>query len=43
MAELGSKDSSRNLQVNCAIVFFRVHLMFHTCVQIFDVTEKLEV
>ncbi len=37
MAQLGLKDSSRNLQVICVIVFF-LHLIFHACVLIFDVT-----
>ena len=40
---LGSKDSSRDLQVNCAISFyFRLYLMLHTCVERFDVTRNLE-
>ena len=30
MDELGSKDSSHDLQTNCAISFyFRIYLMFH--------------
>ena len=37
MAQLDSKDSSRNLHTNCAIVFFRPCLMLHACIQIFDV------
>jgi len=37
---LGSKDSSRDLQVNC--FYFRLYLMFHTCVERFDVTINLE-
>ena len=35
MAQLGSKDSSRNLHVNCAIIFF---LLLRVCIQILDVT-----
>ena len=38
IAQLGSKDSSRNLHANCATGFFRPHLMLYVCVQIFDVT-----
>jgi hypothetical protein len=36
IAQLGLKDSSRNLYVICVIVFF-LHLILYTCVQIFDV------
>jgi len=40
---LGSKDSSRDLQTNCAISFyFRLYLMLHACALRFDVTENLE-
>ena len=43
MEYLGLKDSSRDLQVNCAISFyFRLHLMLHACVTRFDVTGNLE-
>ena len=40
MAQLDSKDSSHNLYANCAIDFFRLHFMLHTCVQIFNMTEE---
>jgi hypothetical protein len=33
------KDSSHGFQPNCAISFFRLHLVLHACVQIFDVME----
>jgi hypothetical protein len=43
MNKLGSKDLSRDLQLNCAISFyFRLYLMLHTCAKRFDVTENLE-
>ena len=39
----GSKDLSRDLQVNCAISFcFRLYLVLHACATRFDVTENLE-
>jgi hypothetical protein len=39
---LGLKDSSRDLQVNCAISFyFRQYLVLHICAARFDVTENL--
>ena len=42
MKQLGLKDSSRDLQVNCAISYlFYLHLMFHACAAKFDVTENL--
>ena len=42
MEQLGLKNSSRNLQVNCAISYlFYLYLMFHTCDVRFDVTENL--
>ena len=38
MAQLGSKNSSRNLHMNYAIgFFFCPHLILHACVQTFDV------
>jgi len=38
MAQLDSKDSSRNLHANCIIGFlFCLHLILRTCVQTFDV------
>ena len=42
MAQLDSKDSSRNLHANSAIDFlFCPHLMLHTCVQTFnDIFDK---
>ena len=36
MAQLGLKNSSRNLHANCVISFFP-YLILHVCVQIFDV------
>jgi len=37
------KNLSRNLQVNCTISFnFYLYLMFHVCVERFDVTRNLE-
>ena len=43
MDELESKDSSRDLQLNCVISFcFRLYLMFYTCATRFDVTGNLE-
>jgi len=43
MDQLGSKDSSHNLQANCAISFyFCLYLMLHACALRFDVTENLE-
>ena len=42
MDYLGLKDSSRQLQVNCAISYsFYLHLMLHACAAIFDVTRNL--
>jgi len=42
MEQLGLKDSSRDLQVNCAISYlFYLHLMFHACVVRFDVMGNL--
>jgi len=42
MEQLGLKNSSRNLQVNCAIsYFFYLHLMFYACAVRFDVIENL--
>jgi len=42
MDQPGSKDSSRDLQLNCVISFcFRLYLMFHACVTRFDVTRNL--
>ena len=36
MVQLSSKDSSRNLHVDCAVSFrFYPHLIFHACVQTF--------
>ena len=37
MAQLGSKDSSRNLHVNCTINFFYPYLILYTYIQTFDV------
>ena len=39
MTQLDSKDLFRNLHANCAIdfFFFCPHLIFHVCIQIFDV------
>jgi hypothetical protein len=43
MDYLGLKDSSRQLQANCAISYsFYLHLMLHACAARFDVTENLE-
>ena len=43
MDYLGLKDSSRQLQANCAIsYFFYLHLMLYACAARFDVTENLE-
>jgi len=43
MNKLGSKDSSRDLQINCVISFcFRLYLMLHACATRFDVTGNLE-
>ena len=41
MEYLGLKDSSRDLQVNCAISFFYLYLILHACAVKFDVTENL--
>jgi hypothetical protein len=36
---LGSKDLSRDLQLNCVISFlFHLHLVLHACAARFDVT-----
>ena len=41
MDELGSKDSSRDFQLNCVISFcFCLYLMLHTCAARFDVTRN---
>jgi hypothetical protein len=41
MEQLGLKDSSRDLQVNCAISYpFYLYLMFHSCAARFDVMEN---
>ena len=38
MEQLGLKDPSRNLQINCAISYlFYLYLMFHACAGRFDV------
>jgi len=43
MDELGSKDSSRDLQLNCVISFcFYLYLMFYACAARFDVMENLK-
>jgi hypothetical protein len=43
MDYLGLKDSSRQLQANCAISYsFYLHLMLHACAARFDVTGNLE-
>ena len=43
MDYLGLKDSSRQLQANCAISYsFYLYLMLHACAVRFDVTENLE-
>ena len=42
MEQLGLKDSSRDLQVNCVISYlFYLYLMFHACAARFDVTGNL--
>jgi len=42
MEQLGLKDSSRDLQINCAISYlFYLYLMFHACAARFDVMENL--
>ena len=38
----GLKDSSRDFQPNCAISFFRLHLMLHACAARFDMTFWVE-
>ena len=44
MDYLGLKDSSRQLQTNCAINYsFYLHLMLHVCAARFDVTGNLEI
>jgi len=41
--ELGLKDSSRDLQTNCAISFcLHLYLMLHACAARFDVIGNLE-
>ena len=41
--ELGLKDSSRDLQANCAISFcFHLYLMLYACAVRFDVTGNLK-
>jgi hypothetical protein len=43
MDYLDLKDSSRQLQANCAISYsFYLHLMLRACAAKFDVTENLE-
>ena len=43
MKEIGLKDSSRDLQANCAISFcFYLYLMLYACAARFDVTENFE-
>ena len=43
MDYLGLKDSSRQLQANCAISYsFYLHLMLHACAARFDMTGNLE-
>ena len=43
MDYLGSKDSSRKLQINCAIsYYFYLYLMLYAYAIRFDVTEKLK-
>jgi hypothetical protein len=40
--QLGLKDSSGDLQVNCAISYiFYLYLMFHVCAARFDVMKNL--
>ena len=42
MDQLGLKDSSRHLQLNCVInYFFQMHLMLHACVRRFDMMSTL--
>jgi len=42
MEQLGLKDLSRDLQVNCAISYiFYLYLMFHACAARFDVMGNL--
>ena len=42
MEQLGLKDSSHDLQVNCAISYlFYLYLLFHACAAIFDVIRNL--
>ena len=42
MKQLGLKDSSRDLQLNCAISYlFYLYLVFHTCAARFDVIGNL--
>jgi hypothetical protein len=42
MEQLGLKDSSRDLQVQCAISYiFYLYLMFHACAARFDVMGNL--
>jgi hypothetical protein len=33
MDKLGLKDLSHDLSENCAISFFRLHLVLHACIQ----------
>ena len=41
MEQLGLKDSSRDLQVNCAISYlFYLYLMFHACAARFDLAKN---
>jgi hypothetical protein len=42
MAQLGSKDSSRNLHTNCTIDFFSSIINALCIFQTFDVTKKLD-
>jgi len=39
--QLGLKDSSRDLQINCVISFFYLYLMFYACAVRFDVMRNL--
>ena len=42
MDKLGLKDLSRANQLDCIISYlFQLHLMLHTCVQKFDVTDTV--
>jgi len=42
MEQLGLKDSSRDLKINCAISYlFYLYLMFHACAVRFDVMRNL--